>query len=204
MPMFRYSAPWHYIDAQDHPPDACGINMTRDCLDEGCVVSAIANHTARVNDLSLPYWQRGQAMRFIIHFVGDIHQPLHTEAEDRGGNEVPVLFEGKHTNLHSVWDTLIPNKYAGSDNDTEAAMTWARKLYSTEPLDECLHDAAACALEWAEESNKWVCAYVWKIVEDCGGEYYQGAVSIVEGQIRKGGRRLAAWINRLAEFHEEL
>ena len=140
----------------------------------------------------------------MIHFFGDIHQPLHTEAEDRGGNEVPVMFEGKRTNLHSVWDTLIPNKHAGTHNQTEAAMAWAKQLYSPDPLDECTHDAAACALEWAEESNRWVCDYVWKIVEDCGGDYYDGAVPIIEGQIRRGGRRLAAWINELAEFRQDL
>lgn len=117
MPAFAYTAAWHYIDAQDDPPRQCGINVTRDCLaaDGGCVVSAIANHTARVADLSLPRFYRGQSLRFMMHFFGDVHQPLHTENLSRGGNDIPVLFDNHATNLHSVWDTLIPNKYAGPD-----------------------------------------------------------------------------------------
>ncbi|KAL2408235.1 Nuclease PA3 [Exophiala dermatitidis] len=113
MPQFAWSAAWHYIDARDDPPRYCGINMTRDCgQDEsgGCVVTAIANHTLRVANDSLSCFDRGQSLRFMMHFFGDVHQPLHTEAEARGGNDYAVLFEGKATNLHSVWDTLIPNK----------------------------------------------------------------------------------------------
>jgi hypothetical protein len=71
MPAFAYTAGWHYIDAQDDPPHQCGINITRDCLpkDGGCVVSAIANHTARVANASLPRFYRGQSLRFMMHFV---------------------------------------------------------------------------------------------------------------------------------------
>ncbi|KAK4939608.1 hypothetical protein LTR10_020108 [Elasticomyces elasticus] len=205
MPQFAYSAAWHFIDAQDSPPHQCGINMTRDCLAEGCVVSAIANHTARVADPHLPRFYRGQSLRFMIHFFGDVHQPLHTEAEDRGGNEVSVSFDGHATNLHSVWDTLIPNKYAAYDHGDDellAAWTWAQRLYANDSrsLDECMDDAAECGLEWASEANAYVCSYVLaKDVhdQDLGGKYYEGAVPIVDEMVGKAGRRLAAWINAM-------
>jgi hypothetical protein len=202
IPQFAYTAGWHYIDAQDDPPRQCGINITRDCLD-GCVVSAIANHTSRVM-APLSHLERGQSMRFVLHFFGDIHQPLHTENEDRGGNEIHVVFDGKHTNLHSVWDTLMPNKYAGGVHEKQAAAEWAKRLYNDERLVECLDDAAECALEWANEANKWVCDYVLKddilgLPDDLGGDYYNGATSIIDEQIMKAGRRLAAWINAMSD-----
>ena len=55
-------------------------------------------------DQGLPRFFRGQSLRFVLHFVGDIHQPLHTEKEDRGGNGIEVMFDRKKTNLHSVWE----------------------------------------------------------------------------------------------------
>ena len=55
-------------------------------------------------DQDLPRFFRGQSLRFVLHFIGDIHQPLHTEKEDRGGNGIEVQFDGKRTNLHSVWE----------------------------------------------------------------------------------------------------
>jgi hypothetical protein len=183
--------------------------MTRDCLEEGCVVSAIANHTARVADENLPRFFRGQSLRFMMHFFGDVHQPLHTEAEGRGGNDIPVLFNGSHTNLHSVWDTLIPKKHAGGEDELEAAWNWAQALYSEQPLGECVDDAASCALQWASESNAYVCSYVMAdgfADVDLGDLYYDGAVPIVDDLVAKAGRRLAAWINAMTQgtLHTQL
>lgn len=214
MPMFNYTAGWHYIDAQDDPPRQCGINITRDCaMQGGCIVSAIVNQTARIMNESTSHADRGQALRFLLHFLGDIHQPLHTEAEGRGGNEIPVLFGNKHTNLHSIWDTDMLVKYAGAEEDEKAnALIWAKKLYAADQdharslAAECqdLGKAADCSLLWAHEANKWICEYVLK--DDVAGvenkdlstEYYDGAVPVVEVMISKAGRRLAAWINALA------
>lgn len=228
IPSFAYTAPWHYIDAQDNPPHQCGINMTRDCLpDQGCVVTAIANHTDRVADPSLPLWQRGQSLRFMLHFFGDVHQPLHTENLSRGGNEIDVIFDKVKHNLHSVWDTLIPKKIVqlagatsgleASDwdpkNETEAANAWARFLYmryqGSHGIEDvrhvCVHDAVECALSWAGEANEWVCQYVMEggleelQSKDLGEEYFDGAVPIIEEMLVKGGRRLARWLMMIAQ-----
>lgn len=227
IPSFAYTAPWHYIDALDNPPYQCGINMTRDCLPgEGCVVSAIANHTDRVASVHLPLWERGQSLRFMLHFFGDIHQPLHTENLSRGGNDIEVTFDGAKHNLHSVWDTLIPKKIvelAASEgmfkafnrdlrNETEAAYAWAEFLFTRykgsrvaeEVNNVCVHDAVECGLRWAGEANKWVCDYVMKggleelQSKDLSGDYFEYAVPIVEEMLLKGGRRLARWLAMIA------
>lgn len=229
IPHFAYTAPWHYIDALDNPPHSCGINFTRDCLPEsGCVVTAIVNHTSRVADPNLPLWQRGQSMRFMLHFFGDIHQPLHTENMSRGGNDIEIVFDRQKHNLHSVWDTLIPKKIievAGErlgfaahgwdpKNETEAAYAWAAFLHARygsdtqicEPMYHvCTHDAVECSLRWADEANKWVCDYVMKDgveklqSQDLGEEYFEKAIPIVEEMIVKGGRRLARWLMVIAQ-----
>ena len=91
-------------------------------------------------------------------------------------------------------------------NDTSAAWLWASELSEGYDGDDeeklCTSDAAKCALGWAEEANKLVCSFVMKDLEeekDLAGEYFDGAVPIIEGQIRKGGKNLAAWINMLSE-----
>jgi len=86
----RFSAPFHYIDAEDDPPHACNVDYQRDCGSGGCVVSAIANYTARVRDTSLSAAEKQKAIKFIIHLLGDVHQPLHDEALDVAGNTINV------------------------------------------------------------------------------------------------------------------
>lgn len=172
-------------------------------------------------DVDLPRYLRGQSLRFVLHFIGDVHQPLHTEKEDHGGNGIEVVFDGKRTNLHSVWDTLMPNKYrkredwggGGKESEEEAAFLWAQELHHGEDEDdlssECTHDATACALLWASEANKFVCSYVLKDdVEgvqglDLAGDYFEGATEIIDSSIKAAGRRLAAWVNLMAERSQE-
>jgi hypothetical protein len=176
-------------------------------------VGAIVNQTSRVNDQSLSSAQQGFALRFLLHFIGDIHQPLHTEAEKEGGNHIKVRFDDRSDDLHAVWDTAIPEKHAGS-GDKEAEMSdakaWAEKLFNnanTELLAaECqdLDRAQDCALQWAGEANQFVCSYVLKdgvdgvTGVDLGGAYFDGAAPVVDDLISRAGRRLGAWINALA------
>jgi len=156
---------------------------------------------------------------FIIHFLGDIHQPLHTEHYGRGGNDLKVNFNGSKTNLHAVWDTHIPMTLRGlpvKEGDDPiikaAASAWAKDLASSSitpallQKQECVNlaDAQGCALKWATESNAKLCSYVlkpgkdWLEQNDLDGVYYQGATPIVEDSVRKGGLRLAAWLNAIA------
>jgi hypothetical protein len=71
-----WSAPLHYIDANDNPPESCSVDYSRDCGDEGCSVSAIVNYTSILLDDESKASNKLDAMRFVIHFIGDLHQPL--------------------------------------------------------------------------------------------------------------------------------
>lgn len=212
-----------HTDARDTPPDTCGLVYPDDCAAQGkggCIITAIANQTSLFLDASTAPDVRKEALKYIIHFIGDLHQPLHIERFARGGNEIHVCF--RHTcannNLHSVWDKFIPHKICSlgasppPDEEKSAAQKWANKLFSANqkrgvtPASEC-HDIKSpnnCSVAWATEANKLVCSYVlkpgvdWLESNDLSLEYYRGAVPIVEAQISKAGARLGGWLNAIA------
>ncbi|THZ49899.1 nuclease s1 [Aureobasidium pullulans] len=216
-----FSAPFHFIDAEDSPPSSCSVDYDRDCGAKGCVVSAIANYTQRVVSTTLSNTEVNYALRFLVHFVGDIHQPLHDEALEIGGNDIDVTFAGASTNLHHIWDTEIPEKFVGGYSLSDAK-AWAQTLNTatksgiyasqvaswTKGLD--VTDPVTTALDWASEANAYVCSTVMPdgqaAVEDVdlSGAYYASAISVVELQIARAGVRLAAYLDAIAKNQKVL
>jgi hypothetical protein len=112
------TAPWHYIDI---PLGTTSRKIEKFCdPKEGCVTRAIRNALTILRSATSNPKDRADALRFLIHFVGDVHQPLHAATNnDEGGNCVPVTFfnlipelrnpltESYSPNLHGVWDTNI-------------------------------------------------------------------------------------------------
>jgi hypothetical protein len=88
----KFSAPYHYIDANDSPPKSCNVDYARDCTSSGCSISAISNYTQRVGDARLSTANTAEALKFLVHLIGDITQPLHDEALETGGNDIKVTF----------------------------------------------------------------------------------------------------------------
>jgi S1/P1 Nuclease len=129
---------WHYLDI---PRGASQADARKFCAPEGCVTSAIEAQLAILRDTTASARARGEALRFLIHFVGDMHQPLHlTTNNDRGGNCVPVEFfgfkpletnpqkEDYRPNLHSVWDTDIVEHFSQGQTPQQAADALETKL----------------------------------------------------------------------------
>jgi hypothetical protein len=156
---------------------------------------------------------------FILHFIGDIHQPLHVEDYARGGNEIHVCFGRAcaKNNLHAVWDKDIPHKIcslktsATHDEQKAAAQAWADKLQEEHlervesVMGECADMSAPdkCSLAWAREANTYVCSTAmkesvdWLESNDLSKEYYDEAAPVVEYLIGKAGLRLAAFIEAM-------
>jgi hypothetical protein len=135
---------------------------------------------------SLGWDEHHRAFAFLIHLVGDIHHPLHVESVARGGNDIPVQFDGHVQSLHFVWDVYIPQKITQSDeiNERAAAESWAAELYhhllsleargsrsrpwirreATQlgaPQEALMApNFAPDVLGWAQEANQYVCDYV--------------------------------------------
>ncbi|KAI9803915.1 MAG: hypothetical protein M1825_001795 [Sarcosagium campestre] len=216
-----FSTPFHYIDALDNPPQSCGVNYDRDCGTKGCIVSAINNYTERLQDEDLSQASHNESLKFLVHFIGDIHQPLHDENLERGGNGINVTFDGRKSNLHSVWDSDILEKFAGGDSlsvarDLATNLTKSIKSgkYKTEAsswlTDTDISNARATSLKWAKDANAYICTTVLpegaSAIEDTeiDGAYYDEALPVIELQLAKAGYRLAAWLDLIATGTSEL
>ena len=200
--------------------------MYKDCKSDDCIVSAIRNYTQRIQNVTLTPDDHSEALKFLIHFLGDITQPLHDEGMDEGGNKINVTWNGIPKKLHGVWDTEIVEKTAGGPNSTAIVNNFSTSLTqkiksgsfaNTTEWVSCVDvaDPKTCALAWATDANKWICSYVLKDIKEVRGKelngtYFEGAKGIVETQIAKGGVRLAWWLNSLAvvnkgrEYQKEL
>jgi hypothetical protein len=138
--------------------------------------------------------------------VGDIHQPLHDENVDRGGNGISVTFDGKPTNLHAVWDASIPEKLVGGAALSDAerwATTLNQDIRTGTYMDQAaswvnginLSDPVSSTMIWASEANQYVCSTVMPDGPaalngaELDGDYYTTAVPVVQLQIAKAGYR---------------
>ncbi|MGA2428326.1 MAG: S1/P1 nuclease [Candidatus Acidiferrum sp.] len=154
----RKNGPWHYIDI---PRGAPRGPLEAFCGKEGCVVSAIAEQVAILKDKNASGAKRAEAVRYIIHFVGDLHQPLHsTTNADEGGNCVPVKYfwrqphergHGYSPNLHSIWDSAILER----DSEGADPGEYAEMLEATfGGMIEGWQKAGVHVDDWAWESHE--------------------------------------------------
>ncbi|KAL4861554.1 nuclease S1 [Aspergillus spectabilis] len=211
----EFSAPFHYIDANDNPPSSCSVEYSRDCGSEGCSISAIQNYTTLLLDSETSDAVKLDALRFIIHIIGDIHQPLHDEALEVGGNDIDVTYDGTDTNLHHIWDSNMPEDDAGGSTAT-VAKSWASTLTTRITSGEYssvaaswiagldITDPLSTAMVWAEDANAYVCSTVlepgleYLKSTDLSGEYYTTAQPVFEELIARAGYRLSAWLDLIA------
>ncbi|RDW58396.1 hypothetical protein BP5796_12326 [Coleophoma crateriformis] len=210
----KFSAPFHFIDAEDNPPTSCNVDYARDCGSTGCSISAIANYTQRVGDGRLSAANTAEALKFLVHFLGDITQPLHDEAYEVGGNNIDVTFQGYTDNLHADWDTYMPEVKAGSTSLANA-QTWAnaliaeidsgsyKSLAASWIAGDTVDDVVTTATKWASDANAYVCTVVMPAgvtalqTGDLYPTYYDSAIPTIEMQIAKGGYRLANWLDMI-------
>jgi len=141
------TGPWHFIDIPRGAPKG---DIAQYCpASTGCVVSELAAQVRVLRDHTASAQARADALRYVIHFVGDIHQPLHaTTNDDMGGNCVPVTFfdrapmetnlerESYSPNLHGIWDVGIIEHFAPpQDAQAPTPEQVAEELGEAEKLD---------------------------------------------------------------------
>jgi hypothetical protein len=180
---------WHYANAEE---GAEAYDLERDCPGErSCVVEQINLDLAVLRDPETTYAAKVETLMFLVHFVGDIHQPLHLgRASDRGGNSIRVEFNRKKTNLHSLWDSgLMNHTKLDRGKYLKGLMGLARKMEpdSLDPVD------------WATGSLKLAYSNAYAIPKDgkLGDEYYGRNISVVNQRLAIAGLRLAAVLNDL-------
>ena len=150
-PAWERSVPWHYMNFPDLPAGA-GLEQARAAIDafhhppEGDVLTAIVRFKAALADRSRPREERAEALRFVVHFVVDVHQPLHvSRPSDGGGTEIDVRVGDDVRSLHGFWDTSVFNRRG------VAPEQFARELeasFEAVPAARA-HDPPA---QWAAES----------------------------------------------------
>ncbi|GJN01505.1 hypothetical protein PR202_ga18776 [Eleusine coracana subsp. coracana] len=205
---YRWSSPLHFADSEG----GCKFVYSRDCHNtkgekDMCVVGAINNYTAALEDSSSPF-DPTESLMFLAHFVGDVHQPLHCgNTDDLGGNTIIVHWYRRKSNLHKVWDVnVIETAMKDFYNNDMSTMIKAIQLNITEDWsneekqwETCSSRTKTCADKYANESAKLGCT-AYEGVEQgstLGDDYFFSALPVVEKRIAQGGVRLAVILNKI-------
>jgi nuclease S1 len=188
-PRGKATAPWHYVN---YASGTCDFDPARDCPRGDCVVGAINRNFLVLSDRRRPLLERRDALKFLVHFVGDVHQPLHSNPRrDRGGNDYQVNYKGRGTNLHAVWDhTLLESRRLAPPAYAEALRR--------EPLlpHDPTRSSQTPALDWALQSCRLVGRPgVYPEGHVIGDDYIDKHRPIAERRLREAGSRLAALLN---------
>jgi hypothetical protein len=191
---FSYTAPWHYQNVNVCKP----FDAKAACRDGNCVSAQIERQVRLLKDKKLPARERLAALAFLTHFVGDMHQPMHSgDRDDLGGNRFPAYYSSIRSNLHAIWDGYLAERAIS----TPAAE--ARGLLSEVAAAERPAMAAGTVTDWAREA--WEVsrdfAYGGILPDPCAEQPAQPPVlrqdkiaqliPIVRRQVLRGGLRLA-------------
>ena len=210
-PEQRATGVYHYDDVP-----ICGVPDRKVyCPDGKCATAWFAKQLAILVDRSQPKLARNEALKWITHLVGDLHQPLHaSDHDDKGGNDVKITFLGKRAddpvdgraaspyNLHTAWDRLIPYKMfddrGGYDRflaDLPSPAT--RKAWEVGTIDTWAAESFVLARDFVYPSlpTTFVCGQAITAVVPLGLDYDRPAAEIAAMQLRKAGVRLARVLN---------
>ena len=192
-PVRPETAPWHFVDI---PRKRTTYIPGMDCSDGDCVIAQI---TQDVEALKNGSGDQMDALRFLVHFVGDIHQPLHcADNNDRGGNQVHIKFHDEALNLHKLWDSGLLDQLEEQDQLTADLI---KKITKT----QLAQGSSGTPTEWALESHALADKTAYGLVPKRQGralaiideDYENAADPIVEVQLQKAGVRLAMLLNQI-------
>jgi hypothetical protein len=180
------------------PNEIATFDRARDCKEDKCVVAAIEQYVAVLKDRTQPKDKRKEALVFIVHFVGDIHQPLHAAGgkvkdevtgemvPDLGGNKVKVRYLGVETNLHSVWDSMLIEW--GPDTVEQTVEHLLEFEMRGRPVAEL---QTGSVTDWINESHYAAVHEGYDIGNGrLGAQYAQRNLGVVYERLLRGGLRL--------------
>ncbi|MEE4361535.1 MAG: S1/P1 nuclease [Pseudomonadales bacterium] len=180
--------PWHYVTvppgrryAEVGPPP------------RGDAMTALTRFSAEVVDPALPREARQRALRFIVHLIGDLHQPLHVgNGSDRGGNDFQLRYFGQSTNLHRLWDSQLIDRQQLSYTE------WTAWLDARITPALAAQWSAATPADWIAESAA-LRDRIYPDSRDQSWDYGFEHLPALRERLSQAGVRIAAWLNRLFE-----
>jgi hypothetical protein len=186
----RDTGPLHYVNI---PLQASAYDPATQCPGGQCIIAAIEDERRVLTDPRASSVERAEALKFLIHFMGDLHQPLHvSDNNDRGGNGAQVQFFGAGTNLHKVWDGLLIERADVTDTDQYLArLTLQMALLDLGTFER------GTVVDWAMEGHQVAVENAYRIPRNRQlGERYEAAnMPLVDLAIIKAGVRLAMVLN---------
>ncbi|HWU92543.1 MAG TPA: S1/P1 nuclease, partial [Sphingomicrobium sp.] len=199
----KTTPPWHYVTLN-------GIIYDQ-APPEGDALEALDHFRKVLQDPSASLADKQTALRFVVHIVGDLHQPLHVgKCCDRGGNEVKVTYFGKPTNLHSVWDTMLVDDEKLSFSELadklerhttpQDVMNWwdinpRDWISESGELRDTLYPTAADMPKTDKGKAKSRNKSKEPPVPDLSYSYQYKMTPLMEKRLSQGGVRLAAYLN---------
>lgn len=189
-PEYAYSKTWHYKNV-----DSDKTFETAPKIKEGNIVDAIYEQVDVLRDSSKSHEEKSLALKMVIHFLGDIHQPMHIgHASDRGGNRWVVQYFKSDTNLHSVWDSRLPesgHKWSYSE--------WVSQLDRLSEKEEKEILEGGTPDSWGKETYE-ICKEIYDKTPQGTNiqyDYIADWTPTVEKQFLRGGLRLADLLNSI-------
>ncbi|MBL4674813.1 MAG: S1/P1 nuclease [Mucilaginibacter sp.] len=193
-PQYKYTTPLHYVDL----PLGLSYSTFRDTVTgqpADNVYKAVMQCEKDLSSTTTNNEQKSVALKYLIHFIGDLHKPMHvSRAEDQGGNTIQVQYLGKGSNLHSVWDSKLigteGKSFEQMSDDYDTATEKQIKEWQSEPL-----------LKWLWESYQ-ITTKLYSEVEQnnkLDEAYYKAHINIVHERVEMAGIRLAGVLNSIFE-----
>jgi hypothetical protein len=194
---------WHYVDI---PKSAATFDRDRDCPLSStdpkspwrdCVTDRILYFEGRLGDTSLPPADRAIALKFLVHLIGDIHQPFHAMGDDRGGNNIHVNFLGStqcdsySCNLHGIWDDSMIEQRGLNEPKYTALLLQEIKQNGWEKM------SGGAPSTWANISHHYAVEAYAPNGALITHEYFNEEIKVVDAELALGGLRLARVLNRL-------
>lgn len=223
---------WHYVDIPLSVESVIGIDPWCPPIGPsvegrnrpGCITDAIEYELAILRDKSRSMADRATALRYVIHFVGDIHQPLHDEDNnDQGGNCTAIQFfaEDRPANLHAIWDYKLIQHQLAQDKLTQPAYAAALNSRFLEKYTVVAEAKADDPVAWAWESHKLAASTAYGLLQPAipvetpdpkavcsverdkvqalhiaiGQAYSAKAMPVIDEQLATAGFRLAVLLN---------
>ena len=180
----------HFVNI---PLAATSYDSARDCPRGQCIIAAIERDRRILADSCAPSRERAEALRFLIHFLGDLHQPLHVaDDSDRGGNERHVVFFGRPTDLHKVWDGELVEAFGMTPDQYLAYLRDRMKTMDLRALER------GTPADWAIEGHRAAVEHAYRLPRDgqLGRAYVQANRQAIDHALIAAGIRLAMVLNQ--------